>query len=149
MRLLERALIVATLGVFVSNLLTDFVSNKFLPIFLVHTALAILTLAYDGIRLAQVPILLSMVIYYILGALLISPVNLIVNSVGLALSIFTCGLNLLFGECDFDKLNPSGQYQVGFREFRLNHRHGLTNEVSVFYPISREVYARSIGRKNV
>jgi len=52
MRLLERALIITTLGLYVSNLFTDFIANKFLPIFLLHALLAILTLAYDGIRLA-------------------------------------------------------------------------------------------------
>jgi succinate dehydrogenase hydrophobic anchor subunit len=108
MRLLERALIISTLGLFVSNLFTDFLTSKFLPIFLLHATLAILTLAYDGIRLAQVPILLSMVVYYILSALLISPVNPLMNSIGLALSLITCGLNLVFGECDFNKINPSG-----------------------------------------
>jgi hypothetical protein len=108
MRLLERALIITTLGLYFSNLFTDLISNKFLPIFLLHALLAILTLAYDGIRLAQVPIFLSMAIYYILGGLLMSPVNPIVNSIGLALSLVTCGLNLVFGECDFNKIKPSG-----------------------------------------
>jgi hypothetical protein len=108
MRLIERALIISTLGLFVGNLFTDFLSSKFLSVFLIHATLATLTLAYDGIRLAQVPILLSMVVYYILSALLISPVNPIVNSIGLVLSLITCGLNLVFGECDFDKINPSG-----------------------------------------
>jgi hypothetical protein len=108
MRLLERALIITTLGLYVSNLFTDFVSNKFLPIFLLHALLAILTLAYDGIRLAQAPILLSMAVYYILGGLLMSSVSPIVNSIGLALSLVTCGLNLVFGECDFNKIKPSG-----------------------------------------
>jgi hypothetical protein len=108
MRLLERALIISTLGLFVSNLFTDFISNKLLPVFFLHATLAILTLAYDGIRLAQVPILLSMAVYYILSALLISPVNPIVNSIGLVLSLITCGLNLVFGECNFNKMNPSG-----------------------------------------
>jgi len=39
---------------------------------------------------------------------------------------------------------------VGFREFRLSgNSHDCDNEVSVFYPICKEEYARSIGRRNV
>lgn len=46
-----------------------------------------------------------------------------------------------FGEVNFKRIKLNGPYEVGFKEFRSEK---LGNMVSVFYPISKEEYAKHI-----
>lgn len=48
----------------------------------------------------------------------------------------------LFGELDFKGLKLNGPYEVGFREFRTTE---FDNEVSVYYPISKDEHRRHIN----
>lgn len=45
----------------------------------------------------------------------------------------------IFGEANFNKLEFTGPYKVGFKEFRTKV-HG--QETSVFYPITEEEYLK-------
>lgn len=53
----------------------------------------------------------------------------------LMLASFVC--MLIFGEADLSFLKMAGPYEVGYKEFRTS---ALDNEVSVYYPIQRDVY---------
>eukprot|EP00350_Pseudokeronopsis_sp_OXSARD2_P002592 CAMPEP_0170542836 /NCGR_PEP_ID=MMETSP0211-20121228/2141_1 /TAXON_ID=311385 /ORGANISM="Pseudokeronopsis sp., Strain OXSARD2" /LENGTH=148 /DNA_ID=CAMNT_0010846029 /DNA_START=192 /DNA_END=638 /DNA_ORIENTATION=+ len=51
-----------------------------------------------------------------------------------------------FWDNDYTKVLYKGPYKVGFREFRSKE---YENEVSVFYPISRQEYDEKIGTHNI
>jgi Platelet-activating factor acetylhydrolase, isoform II len=67
------------------------------------------------------------------------------NSISFGLTMLSTLIVIIFGETDFSRLRPNGPYQVGFREFR-SHVHD--NEVSVYYPISKEHHRKHINERN-
>jgi hypothetical protein len=64
------------------------------------------------------------------------------ESLCLMISTLTALLMYLFCEVDWKGLKLNGPYEVGFREFRTTQ---FDNEVSVFYPISKEEHRRHIN----
>jgi len=62
--------------------------------------------------------------------------------IGFTLSLASTLLLVVFGEASFTRMTLNGPYQVGYREFRTTQ---FDNEVSVFYPISKEEHRRHIN----
>jgi hypothetical protein len=63
----------------------------------------------------------------------------------LGMTLLSPTLTYMFGEADFKGVQLNGPYEVGFKEFTTKRR---GNEVSVYYPITKEHHAENIGRKN-
>ena len=51
-------------------------------------------------------------------------------------------LLLAFGDSDFSRVKLTGPFQVGHRDIRTK----FGNEVSVYYPVDKEVYKRMLRR---
>ena len=87
----------------------------------------------------------------ILGSLLytimvyFSDVNIFASMIAFTSSLIAASLLLIYGEGDFKKIRLVGKYEVGFKEF-VTSKH--SNEVSVYYPISKQLYNETIGTRN-
>jgi hypothetical protein len=81
--------------------------------------LNLMNLAFDGLRICQVPCMLT-------SHLLIFFDNKIIGVIGFIISIL---LRISYGEGDFSRIQNRGKYKVGFKEIFVE-----SNAVSVFYP---------------
>ncbi|CDW82360.1 platelet-activating factor acetylhydrolase [Stylonychia lemnae] len=112
--------------------------------------MAILGFIYEGPRPQQYPFYFAFTLVLFLQLLHILLyreflTSLLVDIILLIGSGLSCFLMYVKGECDFSRFQVQGPYEVGYKEFRTKV---LDNEVSVFYPVDKDVYYSQIKYNN-
>ena len=86
--------------------------------------------AKEGIRLALIPLVLSLIV-----TIAVERENIVNEFATIQLgTLISLVLRYFFGECNFNQLPTTGPYDVGFTEFFSDK---YSNHCSTFYPCNK------------
>ena len=86
----------------------------------------------EGIRLAQIPMVLGLLPHLLCYFVFRSQALFVVYGLGFGVTLY---LVYLTGDCSFNKVKRSGPYRVGYKSFTS---HDLENDCAVFYPAAND-----------
>ena len=112
-------------------------SMVMLPLFWINCGLLGLGYFIEGMRIHQISYIIGFIIHSCFAWMTDQTKAGIISGVGLSLLAVSVMCLVWFGESDLSRLQMTGPFEVGHREFRSSK---LGNEVSVFYPVDKEHY---------
>jgi hypothetical protein len=109
---------------------------------LLLTLFLLLSYYYEGVRLVEGPFVLGLTVHLLL-CFFLPPLGLEIITIFALVCLFaTLSLIYMFGESDMSRAKMTGEYEVGYKEYRV---HKMGTEISVYYPVMREAYNRMLS----
>ena len=109
---------------------------------LLLTLFLLLSYYYEGVRLVEGPFVLGLTVHLLL-CFFLPPLGLEIVTIFALVCLFaTLCLIYMFGESNMTRAKMNGQYEVGYKEYRV---YKMGTEISVYYPVTKETYNRMIN----